>query len=76
MTPASGRHPCPADGCSESVDNAKLLCWSDWRRVPAALQQAVYAAWRGREGAGTAEHTAACKAAIEAANLRRAARRG
>jgi alkylhydroperoxidase family enzyme len=64
-------HACPARGCSETVADDKLLCWTDWRRVPPALQQAVYAAWNGGRGAGTPEHRAACAAATDAASHRR-----
>jgi hypothetical protein len=64
-------HVCPARGCKETVADDKVMCWTDWRRVPPGLQQSVYAAWRGGKGAGTPEHAFAMSAAIDAANHRR-----
>lgn len=52
----------------------KLLCWTDWRRVPAALQRALYAAWDRGRGAGSLEHGQAMRACVDAANAKRARR--
>lgn len=71
MSDRTGWHVCPARACREQVAPGKLLCWTDWRRVPAPLQQAVYREWNGGKGAGTDAHIAACSAAIDAANHRR-----
>jgi hypothetical protein len=38
-------HPCPIRACAELVDDAKLLCRTHWRLVPALLQAAVYRTW-------------------------------
>jgi hypothetical protein len=64
-------HTCPACG-SEQVPPGKLLCWSDWRRVPAPLQRALYAAYDSGKGAGTPAHLEAMTACIKAAMFKRA----
>jgi hypothetical protein len=74
MTAREGYHVCPADGCEQQVPDEKLLCWTDWRRVPADLQQALYAAYARGRGAGTGEHRQAVVACVTAANAKRARR--
>lgn len=74
MPDKSGWHDCPADTCDEQVPPDKLLCWSDWRRVPLELQRALYGAWRRGQGAGTPEYAAAMRACVDAANAKRARR--
>lgn len=63
-------HKCPREGCTRTVSDQYLMCGPDWRRVPAALQQAVYAAYRGGRGLGSDELAAAQDAAIKAVNAR------
>ena len=74
MPDRSDWHVCPVDTCEEQVSPDKLLCWSDWRRVPADLQQGLYATWDRGRGAGTPAHAAAMRACIDAANAKRARR--
>jgi hypothetical protein len=69
-----GTHQCPAQGCAAPVDDNKLLCWGDWRRVPADLQRALYAAYDRGRGQGTPAHLAAMRACIDAADAKRARR--
>lgn len=61
-------HRCPRRGCPEQVPDARLMCRTDWYRVPYPLRQAVTLAWRNGAGAGSAEHRAAMAAAIRSVN--------
>jgi hypothetical protein len=73
MPDKSDWHTCPA--CeAEQVPPDKLLCWTDWRRVPAALQQGLYATYDRGRGQGTPAHLAAMRACIDAAKAARARR--
>jgi hypothetical protein len=47
------------------------MCAADWRLVPAALQDAVWAEWQNGRGEGTTNHQQACTDAINAANERK-----
>jgi hypothetical protein len=51
------------------------MCRPHWYMVPAPLRSAVWNAWAGGIGAGTAAHRAAITAAIEAVNNKLAERR-
>jgi hypothetical protein len=61
-------HECPIDGCIELVPVDKLLCRRHWHAVPRLVQLRVYAAWN--RGHPTADHSAACDAAIAAVHGR------
>jgi hypothetical protein len=61
-------HKCPGPGCDKQVPADMLMCRAHWYQVPKALRNAVWAAWRRGEGAGSPAHTAAITAAIEAVN--------
>jgi hypothetical protein len=61
-------HQCPRNGCTETVGDSHLMCGPDWRRVPARLQRAVYAAYRRGAGLGSEELAAAQDAAIRSVN--------
>ena len=74
MPDKSNWHECPADPCDEQVPPDKLLCWSDWRRVPKPLQNALYAAYDRGRGQGTPAHLEAMRACTDAANAKRAHR--
>ena len=39
-------HTCHARGCATPVPPERLMCLLHWRRVPRALQRAVWAAYR------------------------------
>jgi hypothetical protein len=68
-------HPCPVSGCDVmDVPDDLLTCRQDWRLVPKPLQQAVYRAWDHGRGRGTRAHTAACDAAVRAAENGRGSR--
>jgi hypothetical protein len=66
-TPA---HDCPATGCTRRVGRGQLLCRPHWFAVPKALRDAVWDAWRGGLGAGSAAHRDAILAAVEAVNAK------
>jgi hypothetical protein len=61
-------HQCPIDDCTEMVRFDMLVCRRHWRQVPHLLQLRVYAAWN--RGHPTADHSAACEAAIAAVHAR------
>lgn len=61
-------HDCPANECERQVASHMLMCGRHWRMVPQPLRRAVWAAWRNGAGAGTPEHRAAIRRAIEAVN--------
>ena len=61
-------HKCPRNGCRRTVGDAYLMCGPDWKRVPAPLQRAVYAAYKRGAGLGSPELIAAQDAAIRAVN--------
>jgi hypothetical protein len=61
-------HQCPRNGCTRTVGDSYLMCPSDWRRVPPALQRAVYGAYRRSAGLGSDELLAAQDAATRAVN--------
>lgn len=39
-------HPCPIDGCTRLAKPRQLMCWPHWRRVPKALNYAVFDTFR------------------------------
>jgi hypothetical protein len=67
-------HECPAKGCTQRVSVDMLMCRPHWRMVPRAMQNAVWNAWQGGLGAGTAAHSAAIAAAVRAVNAKLASR--
>ena len=66
MTAARGpaSHLCPA-GCGQPVPAHRLMCRTDWYRVPKLLRDTVWATWRNGLGAGSPEHTAAITTAVQ-----------
>lgn len=66
-----GTHGCPVPGCGLAVDDDRLMCRADWYRVRRVLRAAVWAAWDGGRGAGSAAHLAAMRAAVGAARRAR-----
>lgn len=65
MTAAPALHECPGPLCTTQVRRDRLTCPPCWRKVPAPLRAAVWAAWgRHGEGAGSPAHRAAVDAAI------------
>lgn len=35
-------HPCAIPDCSRPAKDRQLLCWPHWRRVPKALNRAIF----------------------------------
>lgn len=70
-----GRHQCPVEGCRQLLPNAKLMCFDHWRKVPKALQEAVYAAYDDGAGVGTDALAVAQDAAIQAVENKLRARK-
>lgn len=67
-----GGHPCAIPGCTRPAKPQQLMCWPHWRRVPKALNHAVFETYedaRGRELGGEAlrEATANYRQARDAA---------
>lgn len=58
-------HECPGPGCERRVSAMMLACDRHWYQVPRHLRDAVYRAWNDGQGAGTAEHAFAARAAIK-----------
>jgi len=38
--------PCPVKGCTAHAKPQQLMCWPHWRRVPKALNHAVFDTYR------------------------------
>jgi len=38
--------PCPVKGCTRNAKTNQLMCWPHWRRVPKALNHAVFDTFR------------------------------
>ena len=61
-------HPCPIAGCDvRALPHDRLMCYAHWRRVPRALQAAVYYDWGN--GFPTASYPETRQTAIDAVNL-------
>jgi len=45
MTATIG-NPCPVAGCERQAKPSQLMCWPHWRRVPKALNHAVFDTFR------------------------------
>ena len=66
-------HECPVGGCKRRVAMHMLMDRDHWYMVPKPLRSAVWDAWRNGAGAGTPEHMAAIRAAVEAVDAKIAA---
>lgn len=42
MTTKAKGDPCPVKGCTAHAKPRQLMCWPHWRRVPKALNRAVF----------------------------------
>lgn len=42
----SDRPLCPVKGCTKTPKPQQLMCWPHWRRVPKALNHAVFDTFR------------------------------
>jgi hypothetical protein len=41
-------HPCPIKGCTTPAKDEQMMCWPHWRRVPKALNRAIFETYRSR----------------------------
>lgn len=73
MSKASGS-PCPVKGCARSTKPQQLMCWPHWRRVPKALNHAVFDTYRNLR-ADPAAYRQARDAAIAAVEEKEAEER-
>lgn len=64
-------HICPVPGGDRDVPADQLMCSRHWYSVPKPLRVALWRAWNGGKGMGTAEHVAAMRACIKAADTTR-----
>ena len=68
--PGPAAHGCPVRDCAAPVGARMLMCRPHWYAVPAPLRRAVYDAWRGGLGAGSAAHRAAILAAVRSVSAK------
>lgn len=61
-------HPCPVPGGTATVYGDMLMCRTHWYTVPLVIRRALWSAWRNGAGMGTAEHVAAMRACVHAAD--------
>lgn len=61
-------NPCPVKGCTAHAKPQQLMCWPHWRRVPKALNHAVFDTYRNmaRDPNAYREARDAAIAAVEA----------
>lgn len=73
MTKPTG-NPCPVAGCTAHAKPRQLMCWPHWRRVPKALNRAVFDTFANLRH-DPAAYRQARDAAIDAVNTKEAAER-
>ncbi len=62
-------NPCPVKGCTAHAKPGQLMCWPHWRRVPKALNRAVFDTYANLRGDPQA-YRQARDAAIAAVNAK------
>ena len=64
----TGPRLCPVKGCEKQPQPNQPMCWPHWRRVPRALNHAVFDTYRdmGNNPGAYLEARAAAIAAVEA----------
>lgn len=62
---------CPVPGCSDQIDQTRLMCRHDWYRIPKKLRDRVWATWRSGQEASSREHQQAVLEAIRVCRLAR-----
>jgi len=62
---------CPIKGCTTRAKPNQLMCWPHWRRVPKALNHAVFETYRNMANDVSA-YRSARDAAIEAVEAKEA----
>lgn len=67
-------NPCPIKGCTAHAKPNQLMCWPHWRRVPKALNYAVFDTYRamGESVAAAQNYRQARDAAIAAVEAKEA----
>lgn len=69
-------HPCRIPRCSRPAKDGQLMCWPHWRRVPKALNRAIFETYRYgpatayQENVEEAVRVIEAKEAAEAAGLK------
>jgi hypothetical protein len=63
-------HQCPARYCTTQVDADKLFCPPHYRLLPGVFRAALLRTWDHGRGKGSAQHTAAIRAAIDQVDMR------
>lgn len=59
-------HECPGGGCTERIGSDRLACRNCWFRLPKALRNEIWEAYRNRVGPeGYRRHRNAVQAAVE-----------
>ena len=74
MSGAKGK-PCPVKGCTAHAKPNQLMCWPHWKRVPKALNHAVFDTYRNLRNDVEA-YRQARDAAIAAVEAKEAEERG
>jgi len=59
--------PCPVKGCTAHAKPQQLMCWPHWRRVPKALNHAVFDTHRTWQRDPTGAHRQSYEQARDAA---------
>lgn len=67
-------HACPIGGCERPAKDGQLMCLRHWRRVPRALNHAVFDTYRNLRN-DPAAYRSARDAAIQAVEDKEAAER-
>ena len=67
-------NPCPVAGCTRIAKPNQLMCWPHWRRVPKALNHAVFETYRNLRN-DPQSYREARDAAIAAVEAKEAAER-
>ena len=62
---------CPVPGCDEQVDRMRLMCRSDWYRVPKHQRDLVWRTWHSGREASSPDHQEAVFRAIVVARVAR-----
>lgn len=68
MSRAKPGNPCPVKDCARHAKEGQLMCWPHWRRVPRALNRAVFETFANlsRDPAAYRQARDAAIAAVEA----------
>lgn len=59
-------HSCPIPGCIRLAKDHQLMCWPHWRRVPKALNKAIFYTYAHGPRADYRENVAAAISVVVA----------